>query len=48
MLEYKKENRTVYNEMDQICKDKDLYPYVKKQTQKGMAGEHFMPSFPGD
>ena len=27
--EYKKDNRSVYDIPDQICKDIDLYPYVK-------------------
>ena len=32
--EYKIDNRTVYNILDQICKDTDLYPYVKQHKFK--------------
>ena len=32
--EYKIENRTVYNILDQICKDTDLNPYIKQQKSK--------------
>ena len=37
MVEYKIDNRSVYDILDQICKDTNLYPYVK----------HIMPSIPG-
>ena len=30
MAEYKIGNRSVYDILDQICKDTDLYPYVKQ------------------
>ena len=35
--EYKKDNKSVYDILDQICKDTDLYPYVKqhKSTRDG-------------
>ena len=32
--EYKIDNRTVYDILDQICKDTDLYPYVKQHKSK--------------
>ena len=32
--EYKIDNRSVYDILDQICKDTDLYPYVKKHKSK--------------
>ena len=32
--EYEVDNRTVYGILDQICKDTDLYPYVKHQKSK--------------
>ena len=32
--EYKIDNKTVYDILDQICKDTDLYPYVKKHKSK--------------
>ena len=31
---YKIDNRTVYDILDQICKDIDLYPYVKQHKSK--------------
>ena len=33
-VEYKIDNRTVYNKVDQICKQIDLYPYVKQYKSK--------------
>ena len=37
MAEYKIDNKSVYDILDQICKDSDLYPYVKqhKSTRDG-------------
>ena len=35
MPEYEINNRTVYDILDQICKDTDLYPYVKQHKSKG-------------
>ena len=32
--ENKINNRTVYNTLAQICKDTDMYPYVKKHMSK--------------
>ena len=32
--EYKIDNRTVYDILDQICKDTDLFPYVKQHKYK--------------
>ena len=32
--EYKIDNRSVYDILDQICKDNNLYPYVKQQNSK--------------
>ena len=32
--EYKIDNRTVYDDLDQICKDTDLYQYVKQRKSK--------------
>ena len=34
MADYKIDNKTVYDILDQICKDTDLYPYVKKHKSK--------------
>ena len=34
MPEYKIDNRTVNDILDQICKDTDLYPYVKQHKSK--------------
>ena len=34
MAEYKIDNRMVYDVLDQICKDIDLYPYVKQHKPK--------------
>ena len=34
MAEYKIDNRTIYNVLDQIYKDTDLYPYVKHNKSK--------------
>ena len=45
--EYKINNRMVYDVLDQICKDTDLYPYVKQHKPKKMAEGHFMSSTPG-
>ena len=41
MAEYKIDNRTVYDALDQICKDTDLYPYVKQHKPKGDGREAF-------
>ena len=30
MAEYKIDNRSIYDILDQICKDIDQYPYVKQ------------------
>ena len=32
--EYKIDNRSVYDILDQICKDTNLYPYVKQHKSK--------------
>ena len=32
--EYEIHNRTVYDILDQICKDTDLYPYVKQHKDQ--------------
>ena len=32
--EYEIDNRSVYDILDQICKDTDLYPYVKQHKSK--------------
>ena len=29
-VKYKIDNKTVYDILDQICKDTDLYPYIKQ------------------
>ena len=34
MQEYEVDNRTLYDILDQICKDTDLYPYVKQHKPK--------------
>ena len=34
VAEYVIDNRTVYDVLDQICKDTDLYPYVKQHQPK--------------
>ena len=34
MSEYKIDNRTVYDILNRICKDTDLYPYVKQHKSK--------------
>ena len=34
MAEYEINNRLVYDVLDQICKDTDLYPYVKQHKSK--------------
>ena len=41
MPEYKIDNRTVYYIIDQICKDTDLYPYVKQHKSKRDGREAF-------
>ena len=43
MAEWKTDNRTVYNILDQICKDTDLYPYFKQHKSKGYGGGAFHP-----
>ena len=45
--EYKKDNRTVYDILDQICKDTDLYPNAKQHKPKRDGRGAFMPSIPG-
>ena len=41
---YVVDNRTIYNILNQICKDKDLYPCVKKHTSPQETAEgHFRP-----
>ena len=41
---YVVDNRTIYNILNQICKDKDLYPCVKKHTSPQETAEgHFIP-----
>ena len=32
--EYEVDNRSVYDILDQICKDTELYPYVKQHKSK--------------
>ena len=34
MAEYEIDNRSVYDILDQICKNTDLYPYVKQHKSK--------------
>ena len=34
MAGYEIDNRSVYNMLDQICKDFNLYPYVKQHKSK--------------
>ena len=34
MAEYKIDNQMVYDILDQICKDTELYPYVKQHESK--------------
>ena len=34
MPEYEINNKTVYDILNQICKDTDLYPYVKQHKSK--------------
>ena len=45
--EYKIDNRSVYDILDQIYKNTDLYPYVKQQSRQGMVEGHIMSSSPG-
>ena len=45
--EYVIDNRMVYDVLDQICKDTDLYPYVKQLKSKGYGRGHFILSTPG-
>ena len=40
---YKIDNTTVYDILDQICNDTDLYPHVKQHKSRGIAERHFMP-----
>ena len=47
MPEYNTDNRTVYDSLDQICKDTDLYPYINQHKSKRNAEGHFMPFTPG-
>ena len=46
-LEYEIDNRSVYDIMVQICKDTDLYPYVKQHKSKRDGRGATMPSIPG-
>ena len=39
--EYKIDNRSVHHNLDQICKDTDLYLYVKQHKFKGNSGGEF-------
>ena len=43
MAEYKIDNQMVYDVLDQICKDTDLYSNVPRGMEEG----HFMPSTSG-
>ena len=45
--EYEIDNRSVYDILGQICKDTDLYPYIKSISPRGMVEGHFMTSIPG-
>ena len=47
MPEYKIDNRTVYDILDQICKNIYLYPYVKQHKSKRDGRGAFMPSTSG-
>ena len=40
-MEYKIDNRHVYDILDQICKDTDLYPHVKQHKSKRDGKEAF-------
>ena len=42
--EYKINNRSIHDILDQICKDTDLYPYVKQQSPRELEDGHFMLS----
>ena len=44
--EYKIDNQCVYDMLDQICKNADVYPYVKQHMSKRDCRGAFMPSFP--
>ena len=46
MAEYEIDNRMVYDMLDQICKDTDLYPYVKQHKLKrdGRGAFYAIPS----
>ena len=45
--EYEIDNRSVYDMLDQICKDTDLYLHVKQHKSKRNRRGAFMPSIPG-
>ena len=45
--EYEIKNRSVYEILDKICKDTNLYPYVKQNKFKWDERGHFIPSTPG-
>ena len=45
--EYTIDNRMVYDNLDQICKDTDWYSYIKQHKPKWDGRGHFMPSTPG-
>ena len=47
MAEWVIDNRMVYDILDQICKDTDLYPYVKQHKPKRYSRGAFIPSTPG-
>ena len=34
MVEYQIENKNIYDILDKICKDTDLYPYIKQHKSK--------------
>ena len=46
MPEYKIDNKTVYDILDQICKDTDCIHMSSSTSRRGMAEGHFMPSIP--
>ena len=45
--EYMIDNRTVYDILDQICKDTDLYPYDKQHKSKRDSRGAFYAFIPG-
>ena len=44
---YEMDNRTIFDALDQICKDANLYPYVKQFKSKKNGREHSFLSMPG-